>query len=54
MSEVKYRIHCDVELPVVMQSEMSYDRAFELVCIWNDRHAAEEMAWLERCDEACS
>jgi hypothetical protein len=51
MSEFKYRIHCDVELPARMQGEIPYEKAFELVCDWNDSHEVELMAWLERCDD---
>jgi hypothetical protein len=50
MSELKYRIHCDLELPARMQGEVTYEQAYELVCEWNDRHPAEQMAWLVRCD----
>jgi hypothetical protein len=51
MSEARYKIRSDVELPAAMQPELSFDRAFDLVCKWNDSHKPEEMAWMERCDD---
>jgi hypothetical protein len=53
MNEVKYRIHCDIALPIRMEGELGYQEAFEMVCDWNDTNAVEHMCWLERCDDGC-
>ena len=50
MAEVRYRIHSDVELPLRMQGEMSYEQAYEMICDWNDSHYVEAMAWLVQVD----
>ncbi|HEY1495408.1 MAG TPA: hypothetical protein VGF49_12740 [Candidatus Solibacter sp.] len=54
MSEVRYKILSDVQLPEPMQPELPYWKAFDLVCDWNDSHPPEQMAWLERVDGECS
>jgi len=50
VSEVRYHIRSDADLPLPMQIELTYEQAFEMVCDWNDTHPVEKMAWLEQID----
>lgn len=51
-AEVRYRIFSRAELPLSMRAEYSFDQAYELVCLWNDGHEPEHMAWMVRTDYA--
>jgi hypothetical protein len=51
VSEVKYRLLSDVELPARMQGEHSFSAAYEMACEWNDRHPAEQRAFLEKVSD---
>lgn len=51
MKPQRYRIVSRLELPARMQGEKDYRTAYALVCEWNRKHNAADMAVLERVNE---